>query len=86
MNSYTKEFAANYSVGPDVFPSANTIVKNALAILPVGGRVGILSMERPRYPKATAGQMAIIGVLVGNGNVGRWFAVYERTQMKAPIR
>jgi hypothetical protein len=76
---YTKGFAANYSVGPDVFPSANTIVKNALAVLPVGGRVGILSMEWPRYPKATARQIAIIGVLVGNGNVGRWFAVYEQT-------
>jgi hypothetical protein len=78
---YTKQFAANYRAGPDVFPSANAIVKNALAILPVGGRVGILSMEWPRYPKATARQIAIIGVLVGNGNVGRWFAVYERTSV-----
>ena len=78
---YTKGFAANYSVGPDVFPSANTIVKNAFAILPVGGRVGILSMEWPLYPKATARQIAIIGVLVGNGNVGRCFAVYERTSV-----
>ena len=76
---YTKGFAANYKSGPDVFPSANTIVKNALAILPIGGRVGILSMEWPLYPKATARQIAIVGVLVGNGNVGRWFAVYERT-------
>ena len=76
---YTKQFATNYRAGSDVFPSANAIVKNALAILPVGGRVGILSMEWPRYPKATARQIAIIGVLVGNGNVGRWFAVYERT-------
>ena len=75
---YTKGFAANYKSGPDVSPSANIIVKHALAILPVGGRVGILSMEWPRYPKATARQIAIIGVLVGNGNVGRWFAVYER--------
>jgi hypothetical protein len=75
---YAKHFAANYRVGPDVFPSANAIVKNALAILPVGGRVGILSMEWPRYPKTTARQIAIICVLVGNGNVGRLFAVYER--------
>jgi hypothetical protein len=76
---YNKQFAANYRAGSDLFPSANVIVKNALAILPVGGRVGILSMEWPRYPKATARQIAIVGVLVGNGNVGRWFAVYERT-------
>ena len=77
---YTKQFAAHYPAGSDSFPTADVIVRNALAILPVGGRVGILSMQWPRYPKATARQIAIVGVLVGNGNVGRWFAVYERTQ------
>jgi hypothetical protein len=76
---YNRHFAKNYRAGADLFPSANLIVKNALAILPVGKRVGILSMEWPRYPKASARQIAIVGVLVGNGNVGRWFAVYERT-------
>jgi hypothetical protein len=76
---YTKQFAANYSVGPDVFPNANTIVKNALSILPISGRVGILSMEWPLYPKAMARQIAVVGVYVGNGNIGRTFAVYERT-------
>ena len=79
LNRSTRLQRSIYPAGPDVFPTANAIVKNALAILPVGGRVGILSMEWPRYPKAMARQIAIIGVLVGNGNVGRWFAVYERT-------
>jgi len=75
---YNELFAKSYKVGPGVLPSANEIVKHSLTILPVGGRVGILSMQWPRYPKATARQIAIIGVLVGNGNIGRWFAVYER--------
>jgi hypothetical protein len=68
---YSKDFAAKCRAGSNLFPGANTIVKNALMILPVGGRIGILSMEWPRYPKAMARQIAIVGVLVGNGNVGR---------------
>ena len=61
-----------------MFPSANAIVKNALAILSVGGRVGVLSMEWPRYPKAKARQVAVVAVYVGNGNIGRTFAVFEK--------
>jgi len=76
---YNELFAMSYRVGPGVLPSGDIIIKHSLAILPVGGRVGILSMGWPRYPKVTARQIAIIGVLVGNGNIGRWFAVYEKT-------
>jgi hypothetical protein len=76
---YTKGYAKNYRVGPDVFPGADDIVKHAIDILPIGGRVGILTMNWPRYPKNRARQIAIVGVLVGNGNIGRWYAVYERT-------
>lgn len=76
---YNHEFATNYRVGPKVLPSCDMIVKNMIEILPIGGRVGILSMGWPRYPKKKSRQIAIVGVLVGNGNIGRWFAVYERT-------
>jgi hypothetical protein len=76
---YTKEYAANYGVGADVFPPAGGIVKNAIDILPIGGRVGILSMEWPRYPKNKARQIAVVAVYVGNGNIARCYAVYERT-------
>jgi hypothetical protein len=75
---YTKEYAEHYRVRSS-FPTADGIVVNAINILPVGGRVGILSMGWPRYPKDRARQIAIVGVLVGNGNIGRWYAVYERT-------
>jgi hypothetical protein len=75
---YSELFAMSYKVGPGVLPSTNDIVKHSLAILPVGGRVGILSMHWPRYPKAVARQIALVGVYVGNGNIGRTYAVYER--------
>jgi hypothetical protein len=59
-------------------PTPQLIVAYAIDILPVGGRVGVLSYEWPRYPKATARQVALVSVYVGNGNAGRTFAVYER--------
>jgi hypothetical protein len=76
---YTLEFAHRYAPGPNKWPTGEQIVRHSLDILPVGGRVGILSLGWPRYPKSKARQIAIIGVVVGNGNLGRWFAVYERT-------
>lgn len=76
---YSELFAMSYRVGPGVLPSTNDIVKHSLGILPKGGRVGILSMHWPRYPKTYSRQIALVGVVVGNGNIGRWFAVYERT-------
>jgi hypothetical protein len=76
---YNREFAAHYKVGASVLPTGDDIVRNMIDILPIGGRVGILSMGWPRYPKKKARQIAIIGVTVGNGNIGRWFAVFERT-------
>jgi len=77
--AYTKEFSTHYAPGESKFVSADTIVKNSIEILPVGGRVGILSLHWPRYPKKQARQVAVIAVYVGNGNLGRTFAVYEKT-------
>jgi len=78
---YTDWYAQHYLVNTSGAqrPTPNSIVTNAINILPVGGRVGILSMEWPRYPKTRARQIAVVHVLVGNGNIGRTFAVYERT-------
>lgn len=78
--AYTREFATHYAPGADAYVSPDFIVNHALRILPLGGRVGILSLHWPRYPKAIARQIAIVGVTVGNGNLGRWYAVYERTK------
>ena len=78
---YTPAFAQAYTPGEGYFVTGDEIVTNSIAILPVGGRVGVLSLGWPRYPKTKARQVAIIGVLVGNGNLGRWFAVYEKTAL-----
>jgi hypothetical protein len=82
---YTRELADNYSPGRRNFPSADTIVRNAISVLPVGGRVGVLSLHWPRYPKASARQVALVSVYVGNGNVGRTYAVFEKHKGSLPI-
>lgn len=76
---YTPEFATRYRPGPEFYVGADAIVRNSIDILPIGGRVGILSLGWPRYPKKFARQIAVVAVYVGNGNLGRTFAVYERT-------
>jgi len=75
---YTREFAKEYAPGQKHFVSADEIVRHSINVLPIGGRVGVLSLHWPRYPKKLARQVCIVGVLVGNGNLGRWFAVFER--------
>lgn len=81
--AYSREEQGNYGDGSEAWkaqwPSPEIIVRNSLEILPVGGRVGVLSYELPRYPKAKARQVAVMAVYVGNGNAGRTFAVFERT-------
>lgn len=76
---YTIDFAKQYAPGSDKFVTADQIVKHAIDILPIGGRVGVLSLHWPRYPKTKARQVAVVAVFVGNGNLGRTFAVFERT-------
>jgi hypothetical protein len=41
-------------------------------------RVGVLSMEWQRYPKHKVKEVAVVAVYVGNGNIGRTFAVFEK--------
>lgn len=76
---YTRDFATHYRPGADRFITADQIVKCAIEVLPVGGRVGILSLHWPRYPKSRARQIYVGAVYVGNGNLGRTFAVFEKT-------
>lgn len=76
---YTPVFAKEYAPGPERFVTTDQIVKHSIDILPIGGRVGVLSLHWPRYPKGRARQIALVAVYVGNGNLGRTFAVFERT-------
>lgn len=74
---YTPEDAAKYAPGADVLPSANLLVKNGIAVVPVGGKVGILDYTWPQPPK-NATEVAVIAVGCGRNQRARWFTVFER--------
>lgn len=63
--------------GHKVLPSANLLIKNAIAVLPVGGRVGMIDYVWPQPPK-NATEVAVIGVGTGRNSRARWYTVFER--------
>lgn len=74
---YTKEDAAHYVPGSEVLPTANELVRNAVAVVPVGGKVGILDYVWPQPPK-NATETAVIAVGMGRNNRARFYTVFER--------
>ena len=74
---YTPEDADHYAPGRDVLPSANLLVKNGIAVVPIGGKVGILDYIVPQPPK-NASFVALIGVSTGYNNRIRAYSVFER--------
>jgi hypothetical protein len=76
---YTMADAEHYRVGQTVLPSAGALLKNALAAVRVGGRVGMLHYELPRPPATSVKFIAAIAVVAGFGNTMRCFSVFERT-------
>jgi hypothetical protein len=74
---YTDADADHYIPGRERLPSANQLVKNAIDILPVGARVGILDYVWPQPPK-NATEQAVITVVTGRNNRARLFTVFER--------
>lgn len=75
---YTLADAEQYAVHTDKMPTANALLKNALASVRVGGRVGMLHYLLPQPPKVGAKFIACIGVIVGYNNRMRCFSVFER--------
>jgi hypothetical protein len=75
---YSEDDAARYAMGAGSYPNPNALLKNCLASVRVGGRVGFLHYIWPRPPK-TARSVACIGVIVGFGNRMRCYSVFERT-------
>lgn len=75
---YTEGDAEKYTMGAGVFPSANLLVKNAIAAVRIGGRVGILHYLWPSPPK-NARSVAAVAVLCGFNNRVRLYSVFERT-------
>lgn len=76
---YSAEDADHYAVGRAVLPTANELVRNAIAVLPVGGRVGILDYVWPQPPK-NAVEQAVITVVTGRNNRARLYTVFEKME------
>lgn len=79
---YTEEDADKYIAeglgeGHKVLPPANLLIKNAIAVLPIGGRVGILDYVWPQPPK-NAREVAVVAVGTGRNARARWYTVFER--------
>jgi hypothetical protein len=77
---YTEADAEKYRPGAGTFPSANLLLRNALAAVDVGGRVGMLHYLLPQPPSDGVRFIACVGVIVGYNNRMRVFSVFERTK------
>lgn len=74
---YSELDAAKYKPGVAAYPKPNLLVKNALDVLPPGGRVGIIHYILPSPPPGTI-FVAQVGVLCGFNNRIRSYAVFEK--------
>lgn len=76
---YTREDAAHYVPGPSVLPEPNLLIKSGIAVVPIGGKVGMLDYIWPQPPK-NATEVAVITVVTGRNNRARLFTVFERVK------
>ena len=74
---YTPDDARHYRPSPTVMPTAGRCLRNGLAAVRPGGRVGVLHYLLPRPPK-DARFIAAVAVIVGYDNRVRVFSVFER--------
>ena len=78
---YTEADAAKYTPGVAAFPSANAFLRNMLAAVRQGGRVGMLHYVLPQPPRVGVRFVACVGVIVGFNNRMRVFSVFEREDL-----
>lgn len=74
---YTEQDAARYLPGALHLPTPGRLLRNALDVVRVGGKVGLLHYLWPSPPKS-AREVAVIAVGTGRNNRARWFTVFER--------
>ena len=74
---YSEEDAEHYVTGAAKYPSPMKLVSNAMDVLPIGGRVGIIHYYPPKMPK-NAMMVACIGVICGFNSRIRVYSVYEK--------
>jgi hypothetical protein len=73
---YTEADAAHYVPGADKYPKPNLLIKNALEVLPSGGRVGLIHYILPNPQGAIF--VACVGVICGFQNRIRVYSVFEK--------
>ncbi len=74
---YTAEDADRYLPGAERLPNLNALLKDALGLLPVGGKVGVLDYLWPHAGKLGK-EVAVVAVGTGRNARARWFTVWER--------
>jgi hypothetical protein len=74
---YSIDDAKHYAPGPDVLPDLNKVLRNALAVVPIGHRVGVLDYLWP-HPGKHGVEVAVLAVGTGRNARARWFTVFER--------
>lgn len=74
---YTEDDAAHYANGAGNLPDLNDLLKRALQIVPLGGRIGVLDYLWP-HPGKHGVEVAVIGIGTGRNGRARWFTVFER--------
>lgn len=73
---YSEADATHYLPGAEKYPKPNQLVKNALEVLPSGGRVGIIHYILPNPQGAIF--VACVGVICGFNNRIRVYSVFEK--------
>ena len=74
---YSEEDATHYVPGAAQYPKPNLLIKNAMDVLKIGGRVGLIHYIIPACPK-NAKYIAQIGIICGFNNRIRSFSVFEK--------
>jgi hypothetical protein len=77
---YSEADAEHYRCGAAVLPPIKKLLKDALAAVVVGGRVGVLDYVFPRPPSEGVKLIAKVGVTVGYDNRDRCYSVFERLE------
>lgn len=79
---YTDADAERYLPGKAKLPSLNKLLRDALLLVEVGGKVGVLDYAWP-HPGKLGREVAVVAVGTGRNNRARWFTVFERVEAEA---
>ncbi len=79
---YSEADAARYAGGAASYPAPAALVRRCLQHVRPGGRIAVLHYQWVRHPKQIDGvpirSVAVMPILMGQGNAGRICAVFER--------